>query len=157
MEVGTVNGLMRTPYAVTMEAERAHPRPHVLAASTLGVGVMLLGAFLPWLRSGTRQRSSFELFAVIERLELSPDGPGGFVVRSWPVMPAVLLVGVALLWWRLPRVGAVVLTVGVAHALAMVVAMTVAPVAAGVGALVTLVGSLLVIPALVTVAWPARG
>lgn len=139
-----------------MEAQRAQPGPHVLAASTAGVGLILVGAFLPWLRSGSRQRTSFELFAVIERLELAPDGPAGYVVRLWPMMPAVLMVGVALLWWRLPKLGALFLGIGVAHAGAMLLAMTVAPVAAGVGALVTLLGALLVAPAVVAVAWPAR-
>lgn len=55
---------------------------------------MLAGSFLPWLASGTADRSSYELLGVIDRLGFSPDGVVGWAVRLWPLLPLLLVVTV---------------------------------------------------------------
>jgi hypothetical protein len=131
-------------------------RRWALVAATAGGVLLLAGAFLPWLRSGDRQRSSFELFAVVDRLGLAPDGAGGVLVRWWPVMPAVVLAGLALMWWQRPRLGAACTLAGSVHATALVAAVGLAPVAAGAGVVVTMAGALVVAPTSVVVAWTER-
>lgn len=67
---------------------------------------MLLASFLPWLRSGTRRRSSYDLFEIVDRLGYSPDGVVGWSIRLWPLLP-LLLVVVTILHWLPARRSAV--------------------------------------------------
>ena len=71
------------------------------AAFTLGVGasVTILGAALPWLHSGSRGRSSFDLVAVARRLGLSPEGWQGLALRLWPLVPLVCVLATVAAWW----------------------------------------------------------
>ena len=59
-----------------------------------GAIVVLAGSFLPWLASGTADRSSYELLGVIDRLGFSPDGVVGWAIRVWPLLPMLLVVTV---------------------------------------------------------------
>jgi hypothetical protein len=92
--------------------------PRVIVS--LGAAVALVGTFLPWLSSGSVGRSSYELFAVVDRLGFSPDGPVGWVLRAWPFVP-LLLVASALAWWwrgsvpRLRRLAAALPLVSALH------------------------------------------
>lgn len=58
---------------------------------TGGAGVVLVGTFLPWFSSGSVERSSYDLFGVIDRLGFSPGGPVGWAVRLWPLVPLLLV------------------------------------------------------------------
>lgn len=55
---------------------------------------MLVGSFLPWLASGTANRSSYDLLGIVDRLGFSPDGAVGWAVRLWPLLPLLLVVTV---------------------------------------------------------------
>lgn len=63
-----------------------------------GSAVALVGTFLPWLASGSVDRSSYDLIDLVERLGFSPDGAVGVGVRAWPVVPLLLVVSVVLVW-----------------------------------------------------------
>ena len=62
---------------------------------------------MPWLRTGERRRSSYEMFGIVDRLGFSPTGPVGMAIRLWPLMPLLLaaLAAVAA-WWGWRRVAA---------------------------------------------------
>jgi hypothetical protein len=68
-------------------------------AVTLGAALLLVGTFLPWVRSGAVDRSSYEVFDLVERLGFSPDGPIGWALRVWPLVPLLLVLGVVAQWW----------------------------------------------------------
>jgi len=60
--------------------------------------MMVVGTFLPWLRSGSRNRSSYTIFDLVERLGFTPGGVVSWSLRLWPLVP-LLLVGVTVLGW----------------------------------------------------------
>lgn len=72
------------------------------AAITLSAGAAVLaaGCLLPWLRSGARDRSSFEVFALVDRLGVLPSGVLGLGLRLWPLVPVLLLASTYVTWWR---------------------------------------------------------
>ncbi len=63
---------------------------------TAGAVVAVVGTFVPWLRSGTRRRSSYEIFSLVDRLGFSQSSLVGWGVRLWPIVP-LLLAGAATL------------------------------------------------------------
>ena len=67
--------------------------------ATLGGLVALVGTFQPWLRSGTRDRSSYEIFSLVDRLGISQSSVVGWGVRLWPVVPLLLVLAVTLQWF----------------------------------------------------------
>ncbi len=67
--------------------------------STGGAVAVLVGTFLPWLRSGTRLRTSYEIFSLVERLGYSRSGMVGWGLRMWPVLPLLLVGAVTLTWF----------------------------------------------------------
>jgi len=60
--------------------------------------VAVLGSFLPWLRSGAVDRSSYEIFELIDRLGFSPDGVIGWAVRMWPLVPLLFVMAAVVQW-----------------------------------------------------------
>lgn len=66
--------------------------------TTAGAVIAVLGTFLPWLRSGARRRSSYEIFSLVDRLGFSESSLVGWGVRLWPIVP-LLLAGAATLQW----------------------------------------------------------
>ena len=89
-----------------------------------GVGLVVLtalgvacvgGTFLPWLRTGSRTRSSYELFELVERLGFAPDGVVGVLLRMWPVVPLLVTSAVVLNWWRHLLSGAVAATLAACY------------------------------------------
>jgi hypothetical protein len=66
--------------------------------ATAGAGVAVVGTFLPWLRSGSRRRNSYDIFSLVERLGISESSVVGWGLRVWPLAP-LLLVGAATLQW----------------------------------------------------------
>jgi hypothetical protein len=124
------------------------------AVATAGGLLALIGTFLPWLRSGARLRNSYEIFALVDRLGISESSLVGWGVRLWPVVPLLLVLAVALLWFapRVPATVVVVLTVLYAGGVSVVVnraasnsllSVTAAPIVTICGLAVLLLGTLL--------------
>jgi hypothetical protein len=67
--------------------------------ATLGALVAAAGTFMPWLRSGTRRRNSYEIFSLVDRLGFSPSSLVGWGLRLWPVLPLLLVSAVTLQWF----------------------------------------------------------
>ncbi len=67
-------------------------------AIALGASVAVIGSFLPWLRSGAIDRSSYEIFELVDRLGFSPDGPVGWAVRLWPLVPLLFVLAAVVQW-----------------------------------------------------------
>jgi hypothetical protein len=67
--------------------------------ATAGAAVAVLGTFLPWLRSGSRHRSSYEIFSLVERLGISQSSLVGWGLRVWPLAPLLLVGAVTLQWF----------------------------------------------------------
>ncbi len=61
-----------------------------------GAAVAVLGTFLPWLRSGSTDRSSYEMFDLIDRLGFTPGGIVEWAVRLWPLVPLLFVLGVVV-------------------------------------------------------------
>ena len=67
-------------------------------AATVGAGVAIVGTFLPWLRSGARDRSSYTIFDLVERLGFAPGGALSWSLRLWPIVPMLLVLDVVAVW-----------------------------------------------------------
>lgn len=77
--------------------------------ATTGAVIIVAGTFLPWVRSGTRLRSSYEIFSLVERLGYSRSDLVGWGLRLWPALPLLVACAVMLLWFpRARATGAVV-------------------------------------------------
>ena len=63
----------------------------------------IVGALLPWLRTGGRSRNSFDLFRIVGDLGFAPDGAAAAVIRGWPIVPLLAVVGVVAAWWGWAR------------------------------------------------------
>lgn len=114
---------------------------------SVGAAVALLGTFLPWLRSGSRRRSSYEIFSLVDRLGISPSSAIGWGVRLWPLVPLLLIATVTLHWFPKQWFTGPVTTCAVAYGGVVSGALQAAPstgfIAVEHGAVVTLAGSLL--------------
>ena len=129
--------------------------------ATIGAVVVVAGTFLPWLRSGTRERSSYEIFSLVERLGYSRSDLVGWGLRLWPIVPLLLAGSVVLLWYpRRWTTGPVTAVAGVyagGVAAAVSTASPVSIISVEYGATVALVGSVLVaLGYLLTVRIPVR-
>ena len=111
---------------------------------------MLVGTFLPWLRSGARDRASYTIFDLVERLGFAPGGVIAWSLRLWPLVPLLLVVVVTTAWsvatghlrWWVPAVLAMVAAVWVGGtSVAVLMAPDIALFRVGVGPTVTLVGT----------------
>jgi len=87
---------------------------------TAGAGVVLVGSFVPWVSSGAKRRSSYDLFDIVDRLGYAPDGPFSVVVRLWWLLPLLLVGAVVAAWYARWRV--VTALAGAAAVLAAIVA-----------------------------------
>ena len=91
-------------------------RRHVgVSVVTAGAVVALVGTFLTWVRSGAAERSSYDVFDLVDRLGFSPNGVVGIALRAWPLVPLLLALSVAVHWWSvehpLSQAARIVLTV----------------------------------------------
>lgn len=115
---------------------------------TIGALVALFGTLLPWLRSGTKMRSSYEIFSLVDRLGISPSSVIGWGVRIWPIVPLLLAATVTLHWFHRRWMAGGVTTLTVVYTGVVSGALQLAPstslVAVEHGTIVTLTGSLLV-------------
>ncbi|WAX59047.1 hypothetical protein M6B22_09885 [Jatrophihabitans cynanchi] len=109
-------------HAAPPQARRARV-PHALVAAPGAAGLVLvvIGTFLPWLRSGRRLRNSYETDGAIRRL-LEPEGIAHTALSVWPVVSLACAVAIALYVFGL-RVPAIVL--------ALLIALTAGAVAVG--------------------------
>ena len=91
--------------------------------TAVGAGVVLVGSFLPWYRSGRRARSSYDLFAVVERIGALPGPVATVAVSIWVAVPLVVaLVMAALLLRRMVLAALVAMGLGLyALTLALIV------------------------------------
>jgi hypothetical protein len=114
---------------------------------TAAAGVALLGVFAPWLQSGESRRSSFELFALVDRLGFAPDGVFAWVLRLWPIVPLAVVASVGAAWMAKTRVAGAIGIVGGLSVALVALAITQAPSAGLIrtawGVPVALVGGLL--------------
>lgn len=108
--------------------------------SPLGLVVVMVGALLPWLRSGERARSSYQLAGLAGRLL---EGTTATVARVWLVFPLVAAVVLALHLWRPGRVLFVLTAVVSSIAAGFAVLVARAPLPGLAGLWVTLVGAAL--------------
>ena len=81
----------------------------------LGAVVLLVGSFLPWLGSGDRSRSSYQLSVSVQRLGLTRNGLEQAVVMLWPLVPAVVLGATLLFWWRPDPFASIVLVIAAVY------------------------------------------
>jgi hypothetical protein len=78
-----------------------------------GLVAVVLGTFLPWLRSGEVQRNSYSSFGVLDRL-IGFHGVTELAVRFWPLLGmccAAVVLATAVMWHRV-AVGLALLTAG---------------------------------------------
>jgi hypothetical protein len=111
----------------------------------VGAALAIVGALLPWIRTGGRSRNSFDLFRIVRDLGFAPDGVAAAVIRGWPVVPLLAVVGVVAAWWGWARPGGVIGIVAAVYAGAVGVAILAAPtrgrvLARAIGPTVTTVG-----------------
>ena len=71
---------------------------------TAAAAFVLVGVFGPWLRSGARTRSSFDLLDLIGRLGFAEDGWFAWIVRLWPLVPLIVVGASIAEWMRRPFV-----------------------------------------------------
>ena len=86
------------------------------AVATIGAMVALVGTFRPWVRSGERQRSSYEIFSLVDRLGISRSSVVGLGLRLWPVVPFLVVLAVTLLWFARRWLAATIVVVAVVYA-----------------------------------------
>lgn len=82
------------------------------ALSVTGCAVALLGTFLPWLRTGERVRSSYDLSSIARQLQVASSTGERLAITLWPVVPFCLLSAAVLLVMRCSS-GARVFALGV--------------------------------------------
>jgi hypothetical protein len=97
------------------------------AVVTLGAGVAGVGTFIPWLRSGSRDRNSYEIFALVERLGISQSSLVGWGVRLWPIVPFLLVCAVTLQWFPMRWLTGVSAVVAVIYVGGVAAAVNAAP------------------------------
>ena len=125
-----------------------------IAVLVAGLACVVLGSFGPWLRSGHRLRSSYELLAVADRLGFLGDGLGRWLPRTWifvPLAAALVLVALVSGRWRLG--GTVGATAGV-YALVLSVGVMTSPVAAEWGTMMGAAGGAVSVIGGLALVWP---
>jgi len=116
-------------------------------AVTVAAAVLLVGTFLPWIRTGRRERNSYELLGLVDRLGFAPDGWMERFVRWWPIVALLVVGAVVCAWWGQAVVSTVLALAAVAYAggVAWVLADRSGPALAGIT--VTLAGCALLLAA----------
>lgn len=113
--------------------------------ATVGAVIGVAGTVLPWLRSGARRRSSYEIFSLVDRLGISQSSLVGWGVRMWPIVPFLLACAVTLQWFPRRWLTGAATVVATVYAGGVAAAVQFAPsnalVAIEHGPLVTLIGA----------------
>lgn len=122
--------------------------------------VMLVGTFLPWVTSGRRQRSSYQIFSLIERLGYSSSSVVGWALRLWPLLPLLTVIAITILWFHHRTLAIAVGLLAAAYAAIVAIAVLTASPSALVdveyGPVVTLVGAVDLVVALLLTIWVPR-
>ena len=84
--------------------------------ATIGAVVALVGTFQPWVRSGRRLRSSYEIFSLVDRLGISRSSVVGWGLRLWPIVPFLLALAVTMLWFPRRWVSGVLVGAAIVYA-----------------------------------------
>jgi hypothetical protein len=119
-------------------------RPAATALVLAGAVGVAGASFLPWVRSGSAHRSSYEVVEAADRLGVV-SGTGALAVRAWFLLP--LVVAGACLAASLGRAGPAVALGGLAGAAAALLAYLVgrSPLTTGVGWTATLAAAAVVL------------
>lgn len=128
---------------MTLRSELGRRGPAVVAMA-VGAVVVIVGTLLPWVRTGDAHRHSYDVFALIDRLGISPNELVGRGLRLWPLVPLLVVAAAVLAWWGWTIAGAVIGVVGAVYAGGVALAVIGADavtVDIRVGATVTVVGS----------------
>jgi hypothetical protein len=97
-----------------------------LASLSVAAAVVVIGTFLPWLRTGSTSRSSYDLLALLSRLDIAPDGVVSTSVRWWPLVPLLVTAAVVAAWWRWTWIAVVAAAISALYAGGVATAMMVA-------------------------------
>jgi len=85
-------------------------RPWSVTLVAAGSLAALAGSFMPWLTSGSVDRSSYDLLDLLDRLGFASGGAMDIALTIWPVVPLLLVVSIiAALVPRVPSVVGVAL------------------------------------------------
>lgn len=119
-----------------------------VALGAAGLAVIVVGTFLPWLRSGSADRNSYAAGGAVRRL-VDTSGMVNDVLSLWPLVSVACAVAVALFLVGLRAVGTVVAAIsalgaGVAGVAALATTTTSVAEVVLVGPLCTVVGAALV-------------
>ena len=119
------------------------------AAVTVGAAITIIGTFLPWLRSGSSDRNSYQLLSLLDFLGFSPDGPMGWAVRLWPLIVLICVLSAVAAWRGMWPVATILGVAGGAYASSLAWAVrdaaTTSLLAARWGTSVTIVGGLVLV------------
>ena len=134
---------------MTIDADPGPSRPisGALVAMLVGLALVVVGAFLPWVRSGDSTRSSFAMVRSADRLGIVDDGLGLVVLRGWYLVPLVAASVVVLLTRHRLRAAAIVGLVLAGIVAAMSILVVLAAPDSGAGPFVGLVGAVIVVGA----------
>lgn len=86
---------------------------------TLAAAATIVGTFLPWLRSGKHDRTSYELLSLVDSLGYTSGGPVGWAVRLWPLVPLICVVAAVTSWRGMWPVSSLAGLAGGAYALGL--------------------------------------
>ena len=112
-----------------------------------------MGSFLPWLESGERSRSSYELYGVVSRLEVASGSWARVGLAVWPLVPLLVTSAAVLAWWGRAVSALVAAWVAAAYVGVICVVAWRAPLPARLGVPVTFVGALALAAAAGALAW----
>jgi hypothetical protein len=146
----------------TTATTRLHVDPFIVArvAAVSGLAVVVAASFGPWLRSGERVRSSYELFQVVDRLGFLGDGAMRWLPRLWVCVPLLAAVAVALYVFGHHRIAAAATAVVGGAALLVGLGLQAAPLPAEWGSRLAAAGgavALLGAAATIVITHPTRG
>ena len=137
--------------AVGPEPDRRGAPAMATAALLAGLALVVAGAFLPWVWSGSSSRSSFALVRSADRLGIVDDGFGLVILRGWYLVPLLAAIAVVLVTIGRPRAAAVAgLLLAAVVATVATIVLVAAP-STGPGPVASLVGAAVAVAASVVV------
>jgi hypothetical protein len=124
--------------------------------AAIGLVALVAGSFLPWVRTGRRQRASFDLVGVADRLGVVPSGVATVVARGWILVPLLVAGGLAAIALGATRVAAGVAAVTGLATLFLAWTVFRSPLPAARGVVVSTVGGMMAVVGGVLLGWSAR-
>lgn len=123
--------------------------------TTAGAVAILVGSFLPWLRSGRRGRSSYELYGLAERLDFAGGTLARGLVALWPLVPLVVVAAALAAWSSRRYVSTGLAILAACYVVVVCIVAWRAPLPAMVGVAVTFVGAVALLAAPLALVRPA--